>query len=167
VFTLAGLWLWGLASFGGMIGQADMDEFGLDMRIGTGIGMAIVTLAAIAIGTTVRNRRDHLQRLVDRANQLALEREQGDQLAVAAERARIAREMHDVVAHSVQVLIALSDGARALLTAQPARAGHALDELSGVGRSALDDMRRVLGVLREDGTLAELEPQPEEFDLDQ
>src|SRR5699024_8426158 len=95
------------------------------------------------------------------------EREQGDQLAVAAERARIAREMHDVVAHSVQVMIALSDGARALLTAQPDRASHALDELSGVRRGALDDMRLVLGVLREDGTLAELEPQPEEFDLDQ
>lgn len=167
LFTLAGLWLWGIASFSGAIGQADIDDLGIDMRIGTGIGMAIVTLAAIAIGTTVRNRREHLQRLVDRTNQLALEREQGDQLAVAAERARIAREMHDVVAHSVQVMIALSDGARALLTSQPDRASHALDELSGVGRGALDDMRRVLGVLREDGTLAELEPQPEAFDLDQ
>ncbi|MPV48716.1 hypothetical protein GCG21_01550 [Pseudactinotalea sp. HY160] len=167
VLAIAGLWAWGNPRLDEMVTTGADTGLEFDMRIGTGIGMAIVTFAAIAIGTTVRNRRDHLQRLLDRANQLALEREQLDQLAVVAERARIAREMHDVVAHSVQVMIALSDGARALVASQPDRAAHALDELSGVGRGALNDMRRVLGVLRQDGTVPDLEPQPQELDLEQ
>ncbi|MBZ2196614.1 sensor histidine kinase [Occultella gossypii] len=108
------------------------------------------TLVALAIGTSVGNRRDHVQRLIDRANQLALERDQRELLAAATERARIAREMHDVVAHSLSVMIALADGAGASLTRSPERSAEALRELSGTGRAALADMRRILGVLRED-----------------
>ncbi len=108
------------------------------------------TLVALAIGTSVGNRRDHVQRLIDRANQLALERDQRELLAAATERARIAREMHDVVAHSLSVMIALADGAGASLTRSPDRSAEALRELSGTGRAALADMRRILGVLRED-----------------
>lgn len=137
----------------------------LDLRIASLVLIPLYVLFALAIGTSIRNRRVRLQHLVDRANQLELERDQGNQLAVADERARIAREMHDVVAHSVQVMIALSDGARALLEKDPARAGSALDELSGTGRSALADMRRILGVLRADSSDIEFEPQPGDLDL--
>jgi signal transduction histidine kinase len=128
-----------------------------------------LSLVAIAIGTSVRNRRLHVAALVDRANALAVEREQGAQLAAAAERARIAREMHDVVAHSLSVMIALADGAGAALDRAPDRAREALDELSGTGRAALADMRRVLGALRDPGAPtdpgAPLDPQPGSLDL--
>ena len=75
------------------------------------------------------------------------DRDQSAALARAAERARIAREMHDVVAHSVSVMVALSDGAGAALDRAPDRSREALHELSRTGRDALADMQRVLGAL--------------------
>lgn len=108
--------------------------------------------AVVGIGAAVRNNRLHDAEL---ANWGA--RVQG--LAQVAERNRIAREMHDVVAHSLSVMIALSDGARVVLQRDPDRAAGVLDELSSTGRGALADMRRVIGVLR-DGSDAPLAPQP-------
>src|SRR5699024_7088816 len=86
----------------------------------------------------------------ERTAQLALERDQREQIALVAERNRIAREMHDVVAHSLSVMVALADGATAALDRRPEQAREALAELAATGRSALADTRRVLGVLRED-----------------
>ncbi len=111
----------------------------------------ILCLVALAIGTNVRARRQHVSDLVERANSIARDRDQQAQLAAAAERTRIAREMHDVVAHSLTVMVALADGAKASGAKNPELAGHALDELTATGRAALADMRRVLGVLREPG----------------
>lgn len=132
-------------------------------RVADVTGMLVFALAAMAIGTTVRNRRLHLADLVDRANAVARERERQARLALVDERTRIAREMHDVVAHSLSVMIALADGAAAALDRSPERTRAALDELSGTGRSALADMRRILGVLQ--GADAPLDPQPGAFDL--
>ncbi|ARK04739.1 hypothetical protein B8281_08370 [Cellulosimicrobium sp. TH-20] len=118
------------------------------------VGMLVTTilcLVALAIGTNVRARRQHVSDLVERANSIARDRDQQAQLAAAAERTRIAREMHDVVAHSLTVMVALADGAKASGAKNPELAGHALDELTATGRAALADMRRVLGVLREPG----------------
>ncbi|MDD7930695.1 sensor histidine kinase [Microbacterium thalli] len=106
-------------------------------------------LIAIAVGTGVRGRRQHVADLVARANALARDREHRSRLAVAAERERIAHEMHDVVAHSLTVMVALAEGARAASAADPARSHDALVALTATGRSALGDMRRVLGVLRD------------------
>ncbi|NMR19827.1 histidine kinase [Cellulomonas fimi] len=145
-----------------VIGTGD-DETTADMRIGSITTTALLSLAALAIGTSVRNRRIHVAALVERANQLAVERDQQAQLAAAAERTRIAREMHDVVAHSLSVMIALADGAAAALDRSPERARQAVGELSETGRSALADMRRVLGVLRDPE--APLGPQPGALDL--
>ena len=135
--------------------------------VGTRIaGVVLVTLGglfAVAIGTSVRGRRQHIAELISRANALARDRDQQAALARAAERSRIAREMHDVVAHSLSVMIALADGAGAALTKAPERSRLALDELSATGRSALADMRRVLGVLDEPET--PFEPQPDSQDL--
>ena len=98
----------------------------------------------------VRNRRRLLESLEERAARLELERDQQGKLAAAAERARIARELHDVVAHNLTVMIALSDGAAYALRDDPDEAEHALETASRTGRLALAEMRRLLGVLRED-----------------
>ena len=134
-----------------------------DKRIGELTGLGVVVLLGIAIGISVRNRRVHVTELVERGNALAREAEQRTQLASAAERARIAREMHDVVAHSLSVVIALADGASAAVEKSPVAARAALDRLSETGRAALADMRRVLGVLH-DGE-ASFEPAPGGLDL--
>ena len=116
----------------------------------TAVPVLVLALLAIAIGTSVRDRRLHVARLLDAAAALAHEQEQRLRLARASERARIARDMHDVVAHSVSVMVALGDGASAALERAPERSRAALDDLVATGRSALGDMRRILGVLHED-----------------
>jgi signal transduction histidine kinase len=124
----------------------------------------VVGLIAMLVGTNVRGRRQHVRTLVERHAELVEAGEQQARLAAAAEQTRIAREMHDVVAHGLTVMVALSDGARAAVRRSPDDAVHALDLLSETGRSALTDMRRMLGVLR--GGDAPLEPQPGAQDLD-
>lgn len=105
-------------------------------------------LVATVLGLQVRARRERVIELEDRARQLAHEQQQREQLAVAAERARIAREMHDILAHSLTVMIALAEGANAVLEHQPGPAREALEELASTGRTALADARRLVGVLR-------------------
>ena len=135
-----------------------------DDRLSSVAGLVIVSLAAMALGASVRNRRQHLADVVDRANALARDRERQAELARISERSRIAREMHDVVAHSLSVMVALADGAGAALDRAPEASRAALSELSATGRAALADMRRVLGVLDDGG--APFEPQPGRLDLD-
>ena len=119
--------------------------------------LSAFVVAAYAMGVYVRTRREHITALTERALQLERERDQQARLAAADERARIAREMHDVVAHNLSVMIALADGAQ--LTADPAAAERAMGAVSSTGREALDEMRRLLGVLREH-TDTPLAPQP-------
>jgi signal transduction histidine kinase len=80
--------------------------------------------------------------------------------AVAIERARIARELHDVVAHSMSVMVVQAGAARAVLGADPAQAEAALGRIEETGRTGLADMRRLLGILKADGDDTGLEPQP-------
>ena len=132
-------------------------------RLGTVLILGFVLVTSFGIGTSVRNRRQHVADLVERTNRLARERDQESRIARASERARISREMHDVVAHSLSVMITLADGADAALDRSPERAREALRMLSETGRGALGDMRRVLGVLHGDD--APLEPTPGAPDL--
>ena len=144
--------------------QADGEAMELDERTSALVGITVVLLVALAIGISVRNRRQHVADLVERGNAFARDRERQAELARAAERSRIAREMHDVVAHSLSVMITLADGAGVAMERAPDRARQALDELGRTGRGALADMRRVLGVLdgssAGDADAAPLEPQP-------
>ncbi|WP_203669972.1 sensor histidine kinase [Cellulomonas pakistanensis] len=134
-------------------------------RLNVDIGSILVAgLIALAVGANVRGRRLHTRALVERHQQLVDAGEQHAKLAAAAEQTRIAREMHDVVAHGLTVMIALSDGARVAVRRSPDDAVAALDLLSETGRSALADMRRMLGVLR--GADVPLEPQPGTQDLE-
>jgi signal transduction histidine kinase len=118
---------------------------------------------AWVLGDSIRTRRAYLAQLEERAARLEREREAQAKVAVAAERARIARELHDVVAHNVSVMVVQADGAAYVLDAAPDQARKALETISGTGRQALAEMRRLLGVLRtgEPEEAGEYVPQPD------
>ena len=99
-------------------------------------------------GGVVHARHAYLQEALDRATRLERERDALARLAVVEERARIARDLHDVVAHSLSVVVLQADGARHVLESDPARAGRALEVIGQTGRQATAEMRRLLGVLR-------------------
>jgi len=115
---------------------------------------------ALLLGISVRSRRQSLAALTDRAAQLERDRDQQSMLAVAAERTRIAREMHDVVAHSLSIMVTLSDAAAVKQAVEPVQALTAMRQVSATGRQALDEMRRLLGVLRTDDSPEARQPQP-------
>jgi signal transduction histidine kinase len=114
------------------------------------IGLSGLATAAGVLGMTVRSRRALVTSLHERAARLEYERDQQGRLAAAGERARIAREMHDIVAHHLSVMIALADGASYQVTEAPERAEAAMITASRTGRQALTEMRRLLGVLRDE-----------------
>lgn len=114
--------------------------------------MSMVLVTAWAFGLMRRSRRDTIAALLDRADRLERERDQQTLLATSAERTRIAREMHDIVAHSLSVIIAQADGGRYAAASDPAAAARTLGTIAETGRDALADMRRLLGVLRTDDT---------------
>ncbi|PRZ06516.1 histidine kinase/DNA gyrase B/HSP90-like ATPase [Isoptericola sp. CG 20/1183] len=122
----------------------------LSQLVGVSMFCAVIGLAVWALALVRRQRRVTLDALRDRAERLELERDQQTQIATAAERARIAREMHDIVAHSLSIIVAQADGGRYAAANDPGAAVRSLGVISETGRAALADMRRLLGVLRED-----------------
>jgi signal transduction histidine kinase len=112
------------------------------------VAIAAVVLATTLLGTNQRTWRAYLTEVEERAARLERERDQRAALAVAGERARIAREMHDVVAHHLTVMVALADGAAATTATAPARAIGVMVQVSATGRQALGEMRRFVGLLR-------------------
>jgi signal transduction histidine kinase len=119
-------------------------------------------LLAWVLGDSMRYRRAYYASLEDRAARLERERDAQARVAAVAERARIARELHDVIAHNVSVMVVQADGASYALATDPGRAKEALAAISATGRQALAEMRRLLGVLRreDEGTVSALTPQP-------
>jgi signal transduction histidine kinase len=130
------------------------------------VGLTGLATAAGVLGITVRQRRALLISLHERAARLEVERDQEGRLGAAAERARIAREMHDIVAHNLSVMIALADGATYAMESSPERAGEATERVSATGRQALLEMRRLLGVLREEEEEAGVQPLAPQPGLD-
>ncbi|OQR64472.1 two-component sensor histidine kinase [Streptomyces maremycinicus] len=126
--------------------------------------------AAVATGLTLRIRQMYLAALEDRARRLEIEHEQRVRLTAAAERSRVAREMHDIVGHNLSVMVSVADGAAALAARRNERSTEALRILGDTGRQAMSELRRVLGVLREerghDEDVRPLGPQPGIGDLD-
>lgn len=120
----------------------------------------LVALIAVLIGVVVGGRRRWVAALIDRADRLERERDQRERLATAAERARITREMHDIVAHGISVMVSLADGADALAEKDPARSRAALGDIVDVGRRSLTDMRRLLGALDDGEPTTDLGPAP-------
>ncbi|WP_326999882.1 sensor histidine kinase [Dactylosporangium sp. NBC_01737] len=129
-------------------------------------GLAVFGTAAIALGLAVRLRRAQLAALRDRAVQLEIERDQRSRLAAATERTRVAREMHDIVGHSLSVIVTLADGGAYAADTAPARSKEALQLIGDTGRRSLAELRRMLGVLREQTDEPDLSPQPGLADLD-
>ncbi len=122
--------------------------------------------ASLLLGVSVRHWRNSLSTLTERAEQLERERDQQARIAAAAERTRIARDMHDVVAHSLSVMVTLSEGAALKQAAEPERARRAMRQVSATGHQALDEMRRMLGVLRTEDAPEPRQPQPGLAQLD-
>lgn len=117
----------------------------------TALWYALVTGAVWLAALNVRTRRLYVLSLEERAATLEREREAESRAAVAEERTRIARELHDVVAHSMAVMIVQADGARFMLDRDPAQARTAVKVVADTGRQALEEMRRLVGVLRDAG----------------
>ena len=117
------------------------------------------------IGRRLRFRGEYLRLLQERAEYLERERNAESERAVAAERTRIAREMHDVVAHQVSLMTVQAGAARTICRNNPEAASEAMTEVEAAGRHALSEMRHLLGVLRPASDEAKLTPQPDLNDL--
>lgn len=123
--------------------------------------LTATVVAALCAGLTVASGSRYLAWLDERARRLEIERDQHAVIAANAERTRIARELHDIVSHSLSVVITLADAASLVSRVDPDRAAEAMTEVSEVGRHALADMRTMLGVLRDEAPSPELAPQPD------
>lgn len=139
-------------------------------EIGPGVVVSTVAVlvAAYLFGDNLRRRRLLLESLAERAERAEREQELIARARVRDERGRLARELHDVVAHSVSVMIIQSGAARRSLPDRPDDATAMLQEVERTGRRAMDELRRVLGVLRSDGdggNALGLVPQPGIDDL--
>lgn len=127
--------------------------------------LIVITIWVWTWGTLVRIRRQYIGGLQERAEQAERERETNARIAVADERARIAREIHDIVSHSLSVVVLMSDGAASKVDSEPDRARSAMLNVRDTGRTALSEMRRMLGVLRDDEPGSQA-PQPGIAQLD-
>ena len=133
---------------------------GADAWLKAFVALSGLATAAGVLGLNVRNRRQILAGLHERAERLEQEREREVALARATERTRIAQEMHDVIAHNVSVMVALCDGAGYHVHGAPERVASALEQASRTGRQALAELRQLLGVLRDPPADPELAPLP-------
>jgi signal transduction histidine kinase len=148
-------WAYRVAGTGALVGSvltgvvvSLRDETALEGAVVWSFSLALCALTTFTFGLVRRSRRVAIDALFDRAQRLETERDQQAKIATAAERARIAREMHDIVAHSLSVIIAQADGGRYASAKDPSAAQRSLGTIAETGRAALADMRRLLGVLR-------------------
>ena len=125
------------------------------------VSMAVYLSGAAAVGVVIRNREQIFVDLENRADRAEAERLAAALRAVSRERIRIAREMHDVVAHGMSVITVQAAAAQAIMRTDPDAAEESLVQIEAVGRESLDEMRRMLGVLRSgDEEMSTFEPQP-------
>jgi signal transduction histidine kinase len=131
------------------------------------VPLTAVTVVAVVAGRNRRTRRSLLAALEERALRAERERDAGARAAVAEERTRIAREVHDVVAHNISVMTALADGAGYAIDTAPDQARRAVAQVAATGREAIAEMHRLLGVLRDDAGGPADAPAPGLAQLDQ
>lgn len=137
-----------------------------DVAFGSFVFVLLLAGGPFLVGRIVNARVQLARELREKANRLEREQQEHARLAVAEERARIAREMHDVVAHNVSVMVVQASAARRMLDRNPERAREALSSVEHTGREALAEMRRMLEMLRDEEEGAALAPQPSIDELD-
>jgi signal transduction histidine kinase len=135
-------------------------EAGVDGEFANFFFIAVLELSVWLAGRAVRSHSSRAVRLADRAVVLEHEGEEKARSAVAEERARIARELHDIVAHSVTTMVVQAGAERRVLDAEQASTREVLLGIEETGRQALAEMRRLLGMLRKDDEELGLAPQP-------
>jgi signal transduction histidine kinase len=128
------------------------------------LSSAILFAAAWAIGDSLGARRAYTRELEEKADRLERERETEAARAVAEEQARIGRELHDVIAHNLSVIVVQAAAANDVFDARPDRAREALREIESTGRSALGELRRLLGAVRGDEAAFALPPGLDQLD---
>ncbi|MDQ1106480.1 sensor histidine kinase [Nocardioides zeae] len=136
----------------------DPVDYPLQQVVSYATTIGVMVVAAWALGTLGRTRAAYVDALRTHAEQVARDAEQRAELAASDERARIAREMHDVVAHGLSVMVVQADGARYAAAKDPDVATAALGTIAATGRESLGEMRRLLGLLRSEQTGTR--PQP-------
>ncbi|MFE6647684.1 sensor histidine kinase [Nocardioides sp. NPDC057772] len=172
---------WGLAAlavglFGSVLGTHDwmssvdsssagepQDGINWSTYVPVALSLATFPVAAWALGALARTRAAYVDSLIQRNEQLRREAEQRAELGATQERARIAREMHDVVAHGLSVIVVQADGARYAAEQDPTLAPKALETVAQTAREALTEMRQLLGLLRDGDALTR--PQPRLGDI--
>ena len=132
------------------------------------LGVVVFSLVPWLVGQALRRERQRTARMHELAEQLEEEREQRAREAVTAERGRIARELHDSVAHAISVIAIQADAAGKLLRHDPEQARESLDTVQATARGALAEMRQLVGLLRESEAHSDapLEPQPGVADVE-
>ncbi|WP_181786323.1 sensor histidine kinase [Streptomyces phytophilus] len=149
--------------------RGDGQEVGLQTWV-IALIQASLVVAVAAAGLVARVVNAYIRSLQERAVRLEVERDQRARLAAAAERARVAREMHDILGHTLAVIVGLANGAAGLTEAKPKRGAETLRIISDSGRDALAELRRLLAVIGDDDRSATedstpLAPQPGFSDL--
>lgn len=135
--------------------------------VGNALPSYVWLVAAWAVGRTVRSWRHKTVSLELANRELAEQRELQAQAAVTVERGRIARELHDVIAHNVSMMVVQAGAAARVLDGEQPHVRNALDAIADTGRETVDEMRTLLGVLRSGDGRAALRPQPGLADLEQ
>lgn len=150
-----------LTGCGALAATSAVAQLGPKGSVRSGVQFAVVPLVSMLIARrAVRDRQQRAETLVARAELLEREQELHANEAVAVERARIARELHDLVAHNVSVMVIQAGAERHALPQDQASTRETLSSIEQAGRQALAEARRLLGMLRRNGEHEELEPQP-------
>jgi signal transduction histidine kinase len=148
----------------------EQEYVGLDLFVLSSYSIALNLAFFVTgwlLGDAQRTRRRNEAELARRADQLAAEREDRARRAVLDERVRIARELHDVVAHHVSVMGVQAAGARRVLASDPQRAADALSSVEESGRQAVSELQRLVGFLRHNDRPDDGHPQPTLDDIEQ
>lgn len=140
----------------GLTAQAIADQ----PDLGTLMGNAVVLGVSWFLGDTVRQRRGYVRRLEERTAELEAARDELSRRAVVEERLRIARELHDILGHSVGVIAVQAGVGAHVIDSDPGEAKRSLQTIESVSKSALVEIRQVVGALRDEGSAPEVRPAP-------
>ena len=147
-------------AFFGVGGALDTLEDTGSRPIGDLVYVSVVLSSAWGVGRIVRSWRLQAATLAERTRELEQEREWRARAAVVEERTRIARELHDIIAHSVSVMVVQAAAAEEVLAREPERAREPLVRIQATGRQSVLELRRLLGVLRPEEEHGARSPQP-------